>query len=210
MQNYSSTVIEHMKQYCVDTPGALLLYFYFSFADHSKQSTSICLSSLLRQFCTDASVMAMVEQLREKFPDDKTPKSMPFNNVRTCLRSAIEKLKGANKEVYAIFDALDELPNDPNGLHRAQMLNWIAEVSSQQPNIHILFTSRVSSSCIDIETAMSSQPRLLHLSLDAAKNVDDIHLYLERQFQKNSNLSKLKEIAQIDIIEKLLEKSGGM
>lgn len=111
MQNYSSTVIEHMKQYCVDTPGALLLYFYFSFADHSKQSTSICLSSLLRQFCTDASVMAMVEQLREKFPDDKTPKSMPFNNVRTCLRSAIEKLKGANKEVYAIFDALDELPN---------------------------------------------------------------------------------------------------
>jgi hypothetical protein len=155
--------------------------------------------------------MTMVEQTHEKFHiDDNNPKDLTFDDVQTFLRSAIMELKKEKKEVYVVIDALDELPDDREGLQRAQMLKWIAETSSRETHLHVLFTSRVGSSCIDIEKTMESQSRLHQVSIDAITNHDDIRLYLEGQFQINKNLNSLENIAQVNIIEKLIEKSGGM
>ncbi|QKX58590.1 uncharacterized protein TRUGW13939_05715 [Talaromyces rugulosus] len=207
-----SAAIEHMKLYCTTTPGTILLYYYFSFTNQSLQNTTICLSSLLRQLCTEStSIMAMVEQMHEKFHQNhNNPKKLAFDDVQTCLQSAIAELTKDKKDVYVVIDALDELPDDREGLQRAQMLKWIVETSSREIHLHLLFTSRVGFSCIDIEKTMESQSRLYKISIDAVTNHDDIRLYLEGQFQGNKNLKNLGNVARVNIIEKLIGKSGGM
>ena len=188
------------------TLKTLLLYFYFSFANQSKQNTAICLSSLLRQLCVDTSIMAMLDK---GFHKGKYPEGMAFNYVQIYLQAAIAGLKG-KKEVYILMDALDELLDDREGLQRAQMLKWITETSSRETHVHILFTSRMGSSCMDIEKVMKSQSWHFQVSIDTTTNRDDIQLYLEGQFRANNNLNKLKNIAQVKIIERLIEKSDGM
>lgn len=94
--------------------------------------------------------------LDKGFHKDKYPEGMAFNYVQIYLQAAIAGLKG-KKEVYILMDALDELLDDREGLQRAQMLKWITETSSRETHVHILFTSRMGSSCMDIEKVMKSQ-----------------------------------------------------
>ena len=68
----------------------------------------------------------------------------------------------------------------------------------------------MGSSCMDIEKVMKSQSWHFQVSIDTTTNRDDIQLYLEGQFRANNNLNKLKNIAQVKIIERLIEKSDGM
>lgn len=204
----SSALIEHMRQHCATKPGSILLYFYFSFSDAMRQTTFACLSSLLRQLCNHGDVFSQVKKM---YANSKRMRAGPprYDDIRSCLESATTAMKGSNR-LYIILDALDELPNDPDGLQRKRILSWVTELSAQESHFHICFASRASSSSLDIKNAMDVHPRVFEVTLDAEKNRDDIHSYLVNQFHAHNNLIHLTKLNGIDIMDTILQRADGM
>jgi hypothetical protein len=180
-----------------------LAYFYFSFADGEKQTPISCLSSLLRQLGANI-IPESLQQLYERC--NKQQSRLRLDEIKESLLSVIEELG----EVFIIMDALDECPDDPDGIQRAAILEWIVETSSRRRNVHIFFTSRNDSSSLDIADAVRSHPKLIEVSIDATKNSGDIRLYLSSQFQCNKTLKNVMKASDVDIQDVLVKKADGM
>ncbi|RAL08510.1 uncharacterized protein BO97DRAFT_203805 [Aspergillus homomorphus CBS 101889] len=200
---------DHMTQYCDTNPGNLLLYFYFSFREKSKQVQHRCQSALLKQICREPKALREVKRLYDQAHKDSVPVSAQFGDVKACLDTTIKDLKGL-KQVFIVLDALDELDNDLDDLQRTQMLQWIISVTTHESHVHVLFTSRSRSGRGDIEHAMDLHPDVLKIHIDAKANQDDMCLYLTDQFQASTALSSLPRASKKDLCDRLIGMADGM
>ncbi|KAL5362934.1 hypothetical protein BJX96DRAFT_154892 [Aspergillus floccosus] len=204
-----SAVVEHLQSYCTAQSDNILLHFFFSFADAHRPNPLLCLSSLLRQMCVDERILRDIEELYEKFHGSAGSKPLQYHDIELALDSAIASLK-QSKEIYIVFDALDELPNDPDEYQRSRVLNWIMATSTRYRHVHILFTSRMSSSSRDIEDFAVSIPSIGIVTIDAITNRDDMFSYLEAQFKGNRVLSKVPVHSLSKTLNDMISLSDGM
>lgn len=210
----SSAIIEDLKSVCAADESYKLAYFYFTFrgsaaqstyGDPTKQSTFICLASLLRQICSRAELPQELITLYDNGQRDSR-RAPSLIDIQTLLPSLVRGIK----KVFIVLDALDECPEYLRGLGRAKFLKWILELSNECPNVQILLTSRNDLSTVDIAEEVRSHSKLVEVSVDATKTRDDIRLYITKQFNSNPVLRKINEISNVDIPAVLQEKSDGM
>jgi hypothetical protein len=202
--NPSSTIIEDLKRICAQTTNYVLTYFYFTYREPQTKTAISCLSSLLRQLCANSDIPESLQRLYRTWEERLTNPSV--NDIKASLASLIRE----QGQVFIVIDALDECPDDPDKLQRAEILKWIIETLSQSPNAHILFTSRNDLRSLDIADAVGPLPGMVQVQVDSARNSSDIQLYLSHQFESNSALQELKIRSKIDIQDFLFEQSHGM
>lgn len=201
----SSAVIEDLKSVCAADKSYRLAYFYFTFRDPQTQSTITCLSSILHQICPSAEIPKDLETLYDNC-EKESRRAPTLSEIRSLLTSRIQEIK----KLFIVLDALDECPNDIEGLQRAQILEWILAISATHPNVQLLFTSRNDPGASDIADVVRSHPKLIEVAVDTTKTHDDICLHLSKQFDSNRKLRKMNENSTVDIPAVLLEKAGGM
>lgn len=204
----SSAVVEHLQWYCPTQPNNILLYFFFSFADAHLSNPILCLSSLLRQICVDERILRDVEELHEKFNGSTAARPLQYHDIELAVDSAIASL-ARSKEIYIVLDALDELPNDPDEFQRSRVLSWIMKTFTCYRHVHILFTSR-SSSSRDIEDFADSIPSIGIVTIDAMSNHDDMFSYLEAEFKKSRVLCKMPVDSLSTTFNDMIKLSDGM
>ncbi|KAL4961657.1 uncharacterized protein BDV14DRAFT_203548 [Aspergillus stella-maris] len=200
---------EYMRQYCAGNTGNLLLYFYFPFKDQNRRAAHTCLAGLLKQLCAEQQVMARVKELYNHARAATNHVPPRYDEIRNCLDAAITSMKSF-KQIYIVFDALDELSNEPDDLQQTKMLSWMTEVIAREPHVHILVTSRTDSGSGEIKNTMESHPGVLKITVDEVGNRDDMRLYLTGQFHDINALKNLRHASQVNLIELLLYKADGM
>ncbi|KAJ5770979.1 uncharacterized protein N7511_003030 [Penicillium nucicola] len=203
-----SAVVEHLQWYCTTQSNNILLYFFFSFADAHLSNPILCLSSLLRQICVDERILRDVEKLHEKFNGSTAPRPLQYHDIELAVDSAIASL-ARSKEIYIVLDALDELPNDADEFQRSRVLSWIMKTSTCYRHVHILFTSR-SSSSRDIEDFADSIPSIGIVTIDAMSNHNDMFSYLEAEFKKSRVLCKMPVESLSTTFNDMIKLSDGM
>ncbi|RDH35932.1 ankyrin repeat-containing domain protein [Aspergillus welwitschiae] len=204
-----SAVIEHLQTYFAAQSDNMLLHFFFSFADAHRPNPLLCLSSLLRQMCLNERVLHIVEELYERFNGYTGSRAPGYHDIELAMDSAIACLEGC-KEIYIVFDALDELPNDPDEYQRSHILNWIRATSTRYRHVHILFTSRSNSSSRDVEDFAITIPSIRIVTIDAMSNRHDMFLYLEAQFKESRVLNMVSGHSLSKTLNDMISLSDGM
>ncbi|KAH8691230.1 ankyrin repeat-containing domain protein [Talaromyces proteolyticus] len=200
-----SAIIEDLKSYCqVETP-CQLAYFYFSFTDPRTQSAVTCISSLLRQLCENRGIPERLEILYDKKTKESRHEAS-FEEITYFLELIIRDI-GC---VFIVLDALDECLPGVDGRYRQQMIQWVYNITSSCPNVRLSFTSRSDMSSYDIVEVITRHPKLVKVSIDAAKTREDMRLHLSEQFRNHPTLRKAQEISKINISNVFLERADGM
>jgi hypothetical protein len=117
------------------------------------------------------------------------------------LKSTLQSLIGTFKNVYIIFDALDESPN------RFQFLELIREIHGWNfDTLHLLATSRDEQ---DIESSL--EDLVSHqVSMDESLVDSDIRVYVSRQLKEDKKLNKYSAERKETIESTLIDGAHGM
>jgi hypothetical protein len=140
---YSSTIVEHILEYCKPDPAVAVVYFYFDFNDAQKQRHENLLRSLVLQLSMQSPQIP--EALNTLFNSSQDGQQQP---TFSGLRSTLQQILGDFSQTCIILDALDET-SDRNEL--LKMIQDIVEWKLEE--LHILVTSRRES---DIEEALET------------------------------------------------------
>lgn len=134
-----STVIQDIQEDCSLDPSKFLGYWYFQFGDDATQSIDAMIRSLIRQL----SRSPLAPEVTKIWEDHHLRGSQPDTNaVSDALDGLLSRSTG---DVYLIFDALDECPEDEKSKERALVLDFferLLERQSKEARVHILVTSR--------------------------------------------------------------------
>jgi len=197
----SSSVIKHIK----DLPNQHLLYFYFDFSDHKKQTLEHVVCSLISQlYHTRKETQKPLDAL---FLSCDVGKSQPScESLCKVLMQMIEQIK----EVWIVLDALDEC-STRKGRSTDGLLSWIRNlVKLEQRNIHLLVTSRPEQ---DIRSGLGD---LVHkentISIQSDLISGDIHAYVHTRIREGEGLRRWREQPEIqdEIKSALTQKANGM
>jgi hypothetical protein len=187
-----------------DDPNSAIAYFYFSFADESKQRLAGLLSSLIKQLCsrrpdTPVPLQALQEfKVKGHRPDKKA--------LENTLAAALHGFS----RVYLVIDALDECPSTNE--ERETLLDSICHIhGAGHKNLHLLCTSRREA---DIEAALkpllSSDPNI-DIDLSSYKRAveHDIGLHIDTIFASRTYDSWPNDLKN-EARNILIEKAEGM
>jgi ankyrin repeat domain-containing protein 50 len=197
-------------------PYTAIAYYYFSFSETSKQSTTSLLSSLIRQLCGHR-------------PDTPQP-LLDLNKYRDrnqrpdleTLKKTFQATAADFQRVYVVIDALDECPNVDT--ERERLLDCLVSINGWGlPNLHMAFTSRNES---DIQFKISpllSPKSVAHTvlppnsTLGVEIDLQEYHNAVNRDIcsfidQKlaSSGFKTWKDALKSDAKKVLLEKADGM
>ncbi|KAH9061884.1 hypothetical protein EDB87DRAFT_1609965 [Lactarius vividus] len=197
----SSAIIRDIK----DSSGSIA-YFYFDFTDTRKQDSRALLSSLLVQLSDQSDRFCDI--LHGLYSKCQGGSERP--NEASLLRCLKDMLNIAGPgPVYFVMDGLDECPNS-SGLPspREKVLELVEEfIKLRLPRLRLCVTSR---SEFDICTVL--EPLKSHqLSLDDENGQKkDITYYITSVVRSDRWMKKWKDEEKDLVIEKLVEKAGGM
>ncbi|KAL4757474.1 uncharacterized protein BDW70DRAFT_171367 [Aspergillus foveolatus] len=147
-----STVIQDLEEVCQLDPSKLLAYWYFQFDVDETKNVDALTRSLIRQLSRSPllpSVTKMWEQhhLRGSQPDSKS--------ISYVLDDVLSSISG---NIYLVFDALDECPENAHYKERGSLLSLLVGLLERHKNkVHILATSRPEQ---DIKQVLEKSPRV--------------------------------------------------
>ncbi|KAJ6088094.1 hypothetical protein N7499_004276 [Penicillium canescens] len=134
-----STIIQDIQEDCSLDPSKLLGYWYFQFSVDATKSTDTLARSLIRQLSRSPLLPAVTKIWEDHHLRGSQPGS---NAVFAVLYDLLSNVTG---DVYLVFDALDECPDDEECKERGPVLDLLDGLlgrQSKQVRIHILVTSR--------------------------------------------------------------------
>ncbi|KAI4940771.1 hypothetical protein J4E91_011258 [Alternaria rosae] len=196
----SSTVIEHLLQYCHDDTSMVIAYFYFDFNDTQKQDPELMLRSLLCQLLQSSVVIPKgVDALFSSCENGK--RQPPLHTLLEVTRQAMQEFT----QVYVILDALDECTE------RLELMDMLETVAGWQlDSLHLLVTSRKER---DIETCLENYVReedAICLQRDVVDQ--DIQRYVQQRLRDKKSLAKWTKDAAIsqEVEDALMRGAHGM
>jgi hypothetical protein len=196
----SSTIIEHLLQYCHDDTSMVMAYFYFDFNDTQKQDPELMLRSLLCQLLqSSVGIPKGVDALFSSCENGK--RQPPLHMLLEVTRQAMQEFT----QVYVILDALDECTQ------RSELMDMLETVARWQlDNLHLLMTSRKER---DIETCLESYVReedTVCLQRDVVDQ--DIQRYVQQRLRDKKSLAKWTKDAAIsqEVEDALMRGAHGM
>ncbi|RYO53180.1 hypothetical protein AA0113_g9296, partial [Alternaria arborescens] len=196
----SSTIIEHLLQYCHDDTSMVMAYFYFDFNDTQKQDPELMLRSLLCQLLqSSVGILKGVDALFSSCENGK--RQPPLHMLLEVTRQAMQEFT----QVYVILDALDECTQ------RSELMDMLETVARWQlDNLHLLMTSRKER---DIETCLESYVReedTVCLQRDVVDQ--DIQRYVQQRLRDKKSLAKWTKDAAIsqEVEDALMRGAHGM
>lgn len=129
------TAVQHAYRHRRSNPRIGLAFFFFSFSDASKQTTSGMLRSLVLQLSVQhQDGHTRLEALHQKYPIA----SPPDEALMDCLLQFVRSFN----HVYLFLDALDESPCDDRSA-RDDVLQTISSMRRfNEPGLHIFTASR--------------------------------------------------------------------
>ncbi|KAH6875175.1 hypothetical protein BKA58DRAFT_418768 [Alternaria rosae] len=181
----SSTIVEHLLQYCYDDTSMVTAYFHFDFNDTQKQDPELMLRSLLRQLLQRSVVIP--KDVNALFSSSEN------GNRQPSLRALLEVISQAVQEftqVYVVLDALDECTQ------RSELMDMLETMAGWPlDNLHLLMTSRKER---EIETSLESYVREEDAVCLQRDIVDqDIQRYVQQRLHDDKGLAKWSKDAAI-------------
>jgi hypothetical protein len=196
----SSTVVEHLLQYCHDNTNIVTAYFYFDFNDTQKQDPELMLRSLLCQLLQRSVVIPKgVDAL---FSSCENGQRKPSSHA---LLQVTKEAAQEFTQVYVILDALDECTQ------RSELMDMLETVAGWQlDNLHLLMTSRKER---DIERSLEEYIReedTVCLQRDVVDK--DIQRYIQQRLRVDKGLAKWNRDAVVrqEIEDALMGGARGM
>jgi hypothetical protein len=196
----SSAIIENLKS--LHLP---LLFFYFDFADASKQTLTNMVPSLIKElFLQRKDTWNLLKSIYDTCGGQKAP---------TCsqLCGTLQSMLQQTTEVFIVLDALDECTTRKGNSATESLLLWIREFANlDHANIHFLVTSRSEQ---DIEAGFNgwvgTQNRI---RIDSELVSSDIHAYVQTRVREHDGLKRWRAHPDIqkEIETTLNAKADGM
>ncbi|KAJ5635470.1 uncharacterized protein N7484_008783 [Penicillium longicatenatum] len=170
-----STVIHELKDLCGLDKFKYHAYWYFEFGVDWTKSVDALIRSLIRQLSRPPLAPSVVNLYTRHYVQGSEPDSEEILKVLHDLLSKIPE-KG---QVYLVFDALDECPNNGDPNERESLLALLMDLLERHNNkIHILATSRPES---DITHQLGGFP-----SVDLAANLaEDVKTFVNVALTKD-------------------------
>ncbi|KAF8463211.1 hypothetical protein JB92DRAFT_2116649 [Gautieria morchelliformis] len=195
-----STIIREISHHCTSDPSLAVAFFYFDFRSKDIEPRSV-LRALIKQLSLKSTKTAATtcNYLAQLFSDKKNGLESPsLGELKSTLKSIIGTFE---KNVYIIFDALDECPD------RHQFLELIKEIHGWKFDaLHLLATSRDEP---DIEKTLRNL--VSHqVSMDEGLVDSDIRVYVSRKLKDDNKLSKYSGEKKETIKTALIEGAHGM
>ncbi|KAJ5322943.1 hypothetical protein N7452_011232 [Penicillium brevicompactum] len=134
-----STVIQDIQEDCSLDPSKFLGYWYFQFGVDATQSIDAMIRSLIRQL----SRSPVAPEVTKIWKDHHLKGSQPDTNAVSDVLDDL--LSHLTSDVYLVFDALDECPENEESKERALVLDFLEKLLERQgkeAQVHILVTSR--------------------------------------------------------------------
>lgn len=186
-------VVDHLQTIFVCETVAVT-YIYCHYKEHTKQTISELVASLLKQLVQNRSVTS--DQVKEFYQDYRVNRK-----IRPGLRDLMKMLQseiGTYSQTYIVVDALDEcLERD-----RGDLITTLRLLSG---NVSLMVTSRPLPS---IELQFRGVKRL-----DILANDDDVRKYIEDRIPGENRLVrhvKRDPSFQEIIVNKIVVNAGGM
>jgi ankyrin repeat protein len=189
----SSTIIENLKL-SNQTPGAAVVYFFFSFSDESKQKLDHMLRSLVSQLVlwakpTNNPLLKLYESSSHGHEQPRMSQLVEtFNQIASELQ-----------DVTVVLDALDECRD------RGDLLRWITSSSNQ--DYKFILTSRSERDIEEFFASWVDPDRIITLGSDLV--ADDIEAYVHYRLETEENLSRWKLMHE-EIASTIVGKAAGM
>ena len=134
-----STVIQDIQEDCSLDPSKFLGYWYFQFGVDATQS----IDAMIRSFIRQLSRSPVAPEVTKIWKDHHLKGSQPDTNAVSDVLDDL--LSHLTSDVYLVFDALDECPENEESKERALVLEFLEKLLERQRNeaqMHILVTSR--------------------------------------------------------------------
>jgi hypothetical protein len=193
---FSSTVIEHLVQYCQKMPQTAVAYFYFDFNDTGKQDTASLVRSLITQ------LLAQCELIPQPLLDLYQAHGNGTKPVEEqALTATLRNMVLVYHDVYLVFDALDESTNCEEVLELIHMIQ-----SWELSYLHLTVTSRQLPEIEESLADLITDKICLH---DSELN-KDIILYVADKLENDKTLAKWPIDIKLQIQAKLLAEQDGM
>lgn len=130
-------MIRDLKEICRLDPSKVFAYWYFEFGVNATQSVDALSRSLIRQLSWSPLASSITNIWKENYQRGSQPDS---ETILAVLDDVLSKISG---EVYLVFDALDECPENAYSKERGSLLALLVGLLKRHPNkVHILATSR--------------------------------------------------------------------
>jgi hypothetical protein len=195
----SSTIIEHLLQYCNDDIRTVTAYFYFDFNDAQKQDPELMIRSLLCQLLQRLSTTPKgVDAL---FSSCKNGQQLSLHALLEVTSQVMQQFT----HVYVVLDALDECTQ------RQELMDVLETMAGWRlDNVHLLMTSRKER---DIESSLESYVKeedTVCLQRDVVDR--DIQRYVQQRLSNDKALAKWNKdaIVRQEIEAALMNGARGM
>ncbi|KAF8528253.1 hypothetical protein JB92DRAFT_3093085, partial [Gautieria morchelliformis] len=195
-----STIITDISHHCTSDPSLAVAFFYFDFRSKDIEPPSV-LRALIKQLSLKSTktTATTFNYLAKLYSDKKNGQESPsLEELKSTLKSIIGTFE---KNVYIIFDALDECPDG----HR--FLNLIKEIHGWNfDTLRLLATSRYEQ---DIEKTL--RDLVSHeVSMDEGLVDSDVRLYVSRALKDDNKFSKYSAEKKEEIETTLNDGAHGM
>lgn len=191
-----STAIEDIRTESQHAPDIGQAIFYFSFSDTYKQTYQNLIHSLVAQLGWREPALSSLKEAYEHV-QQRQPR---LDELQKILISSISSYD----RVFLHLDALDECPEKDET--RQNVLDGVADILEEAPNIQILVTSR---DLPDVRCFMQELDADM-LPIAAERVNADIQKYVSTQLSQGRKLSRLSSASKTLIEETLARKSDGM
>lgn len=187
----SSTAVGDIEEDCRLNPSKFIAYWYFQLGVDETQTVDSMIRSLIRQL----SRAPLKESVTNLWDTNGFNNSLPDSkSLLNVLEDVISNTPG---EVYLLFDALDECPDNVKIKERRVLLSLLTGLLERHKNkIHILATSRPER---DIEKRLGKFPKI-NLEVFLA---DDVRKFVTTSVTEG-DLSESNPEVQKAIIDTLL------
>lgn len=148
----SSSVIHDIEEACQSDPSISLAYWYFQFDVDEMKSVDNRTRSLIRQLSRSPLAPSVTKVWESHSRRGSQSDSRTIFNI---LGDVLSSIRG---EVFLVFDALDECPENAELKERGSLLRILVDLlEGYKDKIHILATSRWEQ---DIRLSLGQVPRL--------------------------------------------------
>ena len=192
----SSAIVEDLRQWCAQKPRSCLGFFYFNFADRTKQTYISMLRALLAQLLHGRPVSESVETIYES--------NCTSSTTTTVLETLLDEVLRDLSEIYIVVDALDECPDEPGS--RPAVYDALRRIAETAHGLRVLITSRTDS---DIDIAMSACGAT-KLSVNSRLVNVDIEKFVNSQLARAPTLASIDRALKETIAQTLSERAEGM
>lgn len=132
-----STLVQDIEEDCSLDPSKFLGYWYFQFGSEATKNVDTMCRSLIRQLSRSPLAPEVIKIWEEHHLKGSQPDSKAIYGVLHDLLSAIRG------DIYLVFDALDECPENEESKERGSLLSLLEDLLERHSTkIHILATSR--------------------------------------------------------------------